>query len=188
MSTAIKHPITHTGLMIEGAEVLYVQEHRLPVEERYDDLYYYAMRHDDDGNWSEPVSIENAVWANFFGVLATDKPIPSLTPTEDKPKDYWYRIPIHPDEEPDNKYIQEAIMHILSCNKEALAECLKEHEKEINEGVLKCMHCEHSSIKHVIYKGTHIYICNECPDVTFEYSTQKDIDHLNEYLNRKEEL
>lgn len=54
---------------------------------------------------------------------------------------------------------------------------------------LACMHCEYpTEIEHVIHKGTHIYICSDCPDVTFEFSTQKDIDNLREFLLTKRTL
>ena len=50
---------------------------------------------------------------------------------------------------------------------------------------LTCMHCKTTDIEQVIHRGTYIYICNQCPNVTVEYSYQENIDALNEYLNLK---
>lgn len=107
-----KHPIFETDLVIEGASVVYVFEGRIPKEQRHEHLHYYAMRHDDT-DWSEPVSIEIGVLANFFGMIVTSSPILSLTPKPTDSEGKWYRIPIHPDEEPSNAYIQNGIMEIL---------------------------------------------------------------------------
>ena len=42
-------------------------------------IYTYELRH-DDANWAEPISIEDKVVVNFWGILKTRKPI--ATPKE----------------------------------------------------------------------------------------------------------
>ena len=37
--------------------------------------YWYHCRHDDDGDWCTPVTIEPKVIVNFCGTLITDEPI-----------------------------------------------------------------------------------------------------------------
>ena len=118
------HPIVETPFKVEGAPVVYVREGRISEEERHEGLYYYGMRHDDN-DWSEPCTIEIGVMVNFFGMLVTSAPIPSLTRKEADSKNHWYRIGIHPDEEPANGYIQDCIMHMLQGDYEALEDCLE---------------------------------------------------------------
>lgn len=49
-----------------------------------------------------------------------------------------------------------------------------------------CMHCsDPTEVEHIIHNGTHIYSCTACPDVTFEFCTQKDLDNLRDYLLTK---
>lgn len=173
------HPIIKTEFTIEGAPVVYVHEGRISLEERHEELFYYSMRHDEN-DWSEPCTIEIGVMVNFFGVLVTSAPIPSLTPKPGDSENEWYRIPIHPEEEPANAYIQEAIMHFLQGDFESLSECLAEAAQP---RALKCKHCNKETIESFEHEGTFIYVCSECPNVTFEYSSQKDIDNLNDFLN-----
>jgi hypothetical protein len=40
----------------------------------------------------------------------------------------------------------------------------------------------HVEMKHVEYKGTHIYGCPDCPNVQFEYLGRKDIDNMVEFV------
>lgn len=48
-----------------------------------------------------------------------------------------------------------------------------------------CSHCLGAELEHVEHKGTHIYICPECPNVTFEFMKDEDIQNLADYLNRE---
>jgi hypothetical protein len=40
-----------------------------------EDFHVYECRHDDDGNWVKPVTIENGVLVNFAGTFLTKTPI-----------------------------------------------------------------------------------------------------------------
>jgi len=46
-----------------------------------------------------------------------------------------------------------------------------------------CPHCENVEMNHTVFKETHIYICEECPNVMFEYSTNTNVSELAEYLS-----
>lgn len=49
---------------------------RLGEQEHTPGLHYYQCRHSED-DWSVPLTIEkNAVWVNFWGTIASTKPIP----------------------------------------------------------------------------------------------------------------
>lgn len=49
---------------------------RLSEQEHTPGLYYYQCRHSED-DWSVPLTIErNAVWVNFWGTIASTKPLP----------------------------------------------------------------------------------------------------------------
>jgi hypothetical protein len=50
----------------------YICEGRIKTEDRIEGYNYYAMRHSDD-DWSKPVTIENGVVVNYYGLLATKK-------------------------------------------------------------------------------------------------------------------
>lgn len=49
-----------------------------------------------------------------------------------------------------------------------------------------CQQCDNQPMEHVEYKGTHIHICPECPNVSFDYVYPVDVDNLQSYL--KEEI
>lgn len=49
---------------------------RIPDSERNPELYYYELRHGDDGDWAVPVTIENRVFVNYWGTLASTETIP----------------------------------------------------------------------------------------------------------------
>ena len=53
--------------------------------------------------------------------------------------------------------------------------------------VVHCTHCLGAELDHVNHKGTHIYVCQECPNVTFEFPTQFDIKNFADYLNEHKE-
>lgn len=44
--------------------------------------FMYHCRHDDDGDWTTPVTIEPRVMVNFCGVLITDKEIVFPNPND----------------------------------------------------------------------------------------------------------
>lgn len=48
-----------------------------------------------------------------------------------------------------------------------------------------CSHC--SGVKMDLKKQneTYIYVCPECPNITFEYTTEKDLNNLKEYLDNQ---
>lgn len=77
-----KHKVSDSLFQIENVNVVYVREGRIPANQRYENLFYYDMRHGDDGNFAEPCTLEKTVLVDFFGTLATDKPIPSLETEE----------------------------------------------------------------------------------------------------------
>lgn len=52
----------------------YVCEGRLKPEDIVEGYNYYAMRHEDD-DWSEPVTIEEKVFVNYFGAIACKEEI-----------------------------------------------------------------------------------------------------------------
>ena len=47
----------------------------------------------------------------------------------------------------------------------------------------KCNMCD-GEMKYLNYKGTHIWICESCPNIQFECVEDKDVVNLTEYLNR----
>ena len=60
-----------------------------------------------------------------------------------------------------------------------------------NENLLKCPHCElnameYKKLEHNIEgqfsDTTHVWVCRECPDITFEYVHPEDIKRLSTYL------
>lgn len=46
----------------------------------------------------------------------------------------------------------------------------------------KCSLCEAYSMNYIEYKGTHIWICEDCPNVELEYYEDKDLENLKECL------
>lgn len=47
---------------------------------------------------------------------------------------------------------------------------------------LKCPFCEEETMETICYKGTYIYVCDECTFVGLEYRTNKDIENLQECI------
>lgn len=45
-----------------------------------------------------------------------------------------------------------------------------------------CSHCMSIELESIVHKETYIYICPECPNVTLEYSSSKDVKNLADYL------
>ena len=48
---------------------------------------------------------------------------------------------------------------------------------------MKCNICESGDMEHVQIKHTHIYVCEECPNVQLEYHDSTDATNLCEYLH-----
>lgn len=59
--------------MFRGSKVTIVED-RIDTENRDPNLHYYEIRHSDD-DWGNPVSIDEAIGVNFFGLLITSSPI-----------------------------------------------------------------------------------------------------------------
>lgn len=47
---------------------------------------------------------------------------------------------------------------------------------------LKCPLCEETNVKHIEFRGTHIYICEDCPLVAFEDVDYLDCDNMIDFL------
>lgn len=45
-----------------------------------------------------------------------------------------------------------------------------------------CPMCEETTLKHHEYKGSHIYTCEVCAFIGFEFVENKDVDNLAEFL------
>lgn len=54
------------------------------------DKYVYHCRHDDDGDWTTPVTIEKRVLVNFCGTLITETEIDFKGEKEIPIEDYYY--------------------------------------------------------------------------------------------------
>lgn len=72
-------------MLIREKEVVKVVEAaRISEEERKqvenDNHHLYMMRHDDDGDWSVPVTIEQNVLVNYWGYLITKEPLDNPGP------------------------------------------------------------------------------------------------------------
>ena len=59
--------------------------------------------------------------------------------------------------------------------------------------VLKCNFCKCEMVHHVLtenegdklkHDDTHIYVCQECPNITFEFTDSHDLKRLNKYLTK----
>lgn len=48
---------------------------------------------------------------------------------------------------------------------------------------MKCNMCETGEMQHIQVKRTHIYICEQCPNIQLEYYFNSDIENLQKYLN-----
>lgn len=86
-------------------------------------------------------------------------------------------------------YLGEIIDMILD-DREDINGCNQIIEEVINylndiDKQMTCPMCQEEKMKHIEYNGTHIYICEHCPFIGFEYVEQKDIDNLKEYLERE---
>ena len=80
----------------------YITESRIKPQDRKEDLFYYELRHEDD-DWSEPCTIDDFVWVNFWGTICFKESINHLlTPwsesrlstnlTEKEIDDIWFAI------------------------------------------------------------------------------------------------
>jgi hypothetical protein len=72
-------------MLIRGKEVVKVAEaDRISAEEalqaKNDNHHVYRMRHDDEGDWSIPVTIEQRVLVNYWGYLITKEPFDNPGP------------------------------------------------------------------------------------------------------------
>ena len=49
---------------------------------------------------------------------------------------------------------------------------------------LRCNMCESGTMRHEEVDGTHIYICEECPNISLEFYTIDNINALRKYLDK----
>lgn len=49
---------------------------------------------------------------------------------------------------------------------------------------LKCNLCD-AEMDYLEYKGTHIWVCEDCPNIQFEFYTYEDVKNLEDYIQRK---
>lgn len=49
---------------------------------------------------------------------------------------------------------------------------------------IKCPLCEAESLKYIPYGGTHIWTCEDCPAILFEYWSPSDLEGLTKFINR----
>lgn len=64
-----------------------------------------------------------------------------------------------------------------------LEELLDYGQWGIKEVAYKCPLCEAGDVEYRQWLSTHVYVCDECPYVAFEYSGDKEIKELTDYLN-----
>lgn len=57
---------------------------------------------------------------------------------------------------------------------ERIQDCLKTKE-------IRCNMCD-GEMKYNEYNGTHIWCCNDCPNVQIEYYNKNDLNNLKKYL------
>lgn len=50
---------------------------------------------------------------------------------------------------------------------------------------MKCPLCDETNVEHIVYKGTHIYVCEDCPFVGFELILEKDYKNMIDWLKGK---
>jgi ribosomal protein L37AE/L43A len=50
---------------------------------------------------------------------------------------------------------------------------------------LKCNICEERSLTNFNHKGTHIWLCEMCPNIQFEYYCQEDARRVEEFLRER---
>lgn len=50
------------------------------------------------------------------------------------------------------------------------------------EKELVCPLCENTNVKYLNFRGTHIYICEDCPLVAFEDVDYLDCDNMIDFL------
>ena len=71
---------------------------------------------------------------------------------------------------------------------ESVAKCNELIQEIVNrlnqEYVIKCPLCG-EELNHKEYNGTHIYYCEPCPFVSFEYINHKDLENLTKWLEEK---
>lgn len=49
---------------------------------------------------------------------------------------------------------------------------------------MKCNMCEEANLQHHKFKGTHIYVCDSCPNVQLEYYSSENAKNLCEFLEQ----
>lgn len=59
---------------LRGVKIADASPYRIPLESRQADLHYYDIRHHDE-NGMRPATIENRVFANHMGTIATTEPL-----------------------------------------------------------------------------------------------------------------
>lgn len=88
----------------------------------------------------------------------------------------------------DNWDLIEDIENELKNQDESVAKCnelIQEVVDRLNEIYnVFCPLCGEKLI-HEEYKGTHIYYCEPCPFIGFEYVDHKDLENLTKWLERK---
>ena len=88
----------------------------------------------------------------------------------------------------DNWYLIEDIDDELKNQDENVAKCnelIQEVVDRLNEIYnVFCPLCGERLI-HEEYNGTHIYYCEPCPFIGFEYVDHKDLENLTKWLERK---
>ena len=50
---------------------------------------------------------------------------------------------------------------------------------------MKCNICLSGEMEYLRVNGTHVYICEECPNVQLEYHFHEDVQNLHDYLHGK---
>ena len=72
---------------------------------------------------------------------------------------------------------------------ESVAKCnelIQEIVDRLNQdNKMVCPMCEVGYMIHEEYKGTHIYYCEHCPFVGFEYVDHKDLENLTKWLEER---
>ncbi len=64
----------------------------------------------------------------------------------------------------------------------SLDDLLEHGQWELIEIAYKCPLCHDGDVEHRDWMSTHVYSCEACPFLAFEYSTNKDIDAVIDYL------
>lgn len=49
----------------------------------------------------------------------------------------------------------------------------------------QCNMCDGEHLIHTQYKGTHIWTCEDCPNIQYEHVEPKDLDNLVEFMRER---